>query len=524
MTTILSPTIATTTNVESSMSTDNKSSSPSSSDEGGSSLTEPLLTAETNDEGEHLSSFVMESSDQNASISQHCYVADPHRYFVLTVFSLNNLIASAFWITFAPIDDAVEVYYRGISANQVNWLSMVMMAMYGPGTLMCSWGISDYGLRATVVFSSILISLGALLRWGSVFFIDENNHSTLAYNILLSGQAVASLGKCVFCNAPATVASSWFQKTTNAIGVMVLSGAVGMTVAQTMSPLLVQETTGAHLDLLLAGQALVAILCTIATWWWFEAQPTLPPSTAEAARRAQQQNTSQTTVCSKNALKQNVWKLAKDTQYIILLAAFGIGYGADNACLTLSQSWVASAGYEGDATAGLCGALCIIGGVLGNLIAAPLLSATQNYNQAIRWSYAVAFLVAVATVGVMQIQAPVWLLATAFFALGMSQFPLMTIAMDAAAAHTYPIPESLSSAGLLLMGQYLGIAFTDIIGNFITNNNDRKGFASPANITLVGLFGMSSIIALCYHGDDPRAVANLSHGNSGVATDEESED
>ena len=98
---------------------------------------------------------------------------------------------------------------------------------------------------------------------------------------------------------------------------------------------------------------------------------------------------------------------------MILLVAFGVGYGVNNAILTLLQPWFAAAGFPGDGVAGLIGSVSMIGGLLGTLIAAPLLDASRNYTQAVRWSFAVAYLVAVAVVGTMRPACPVWLLAIA---------------------------------------------------------------------------------------------------------------
>jgi predicted MFS family arabinose efflux permease len=288
---------------------------------------------------------------------------------------------------------------------------------------------------------------------------------------------------------------------------------IGMAVAQAMSPLCVEQTTGAHLDQLLAGQALAILACTVATGWYFQSQPALPPSAAEAAR--QQPTTTSLGITTNEALKRDVWKLATDPQYQLLLVAFGLEYGVNNAVLTLLQPWIASSGYEGDAIAGLCGSLAIVGGILGNLIAAPLLDASKNYNQAIRWSFIVAFLVALATVAILQYEAPVWLLATIFFTVGMSQLPLLTIVLDAAAAHSYPIPEELSSAGLQLVGQYLGVAMVDVMGCLISANKDgRKGFAAPVNMSFLIFLGLSAGIGICYHGDDPRNSANAAAASS----------
>ena len=129
--------------------------------------------------------------------------------------------------------------------------------------------------------------------------------------------------------------------------------------------------------------------------------------------------------------------------------------------MTLLQPWIASAGFPGDDLAGSCGSLGIIGGIVGIFIAAPLLDWTRNYNQAVRWSFLVSFIIMLGVVAVLRPNSKEGMLAAAFTLMGMSQFPMLPICLDAAAAHTYPVSEELSSAGLQFVGQYLGIVLTD---------------------------------------------------------------
>ncbi|CAB9522266.1 Feline leukemia virus subgroup C receptor-related protein 1 [Seminavis robusta] len=477
-------------------------------------LTEPLLkteeTASTqsnhsddNDEEElhHDQEYIL--------VEDHYCELDPKRFVVLCVFSLNNLLPSTFWITFAPIQDAVQVKFN-ITAQQVNWLSLIFMLLYGPATALCAYTIRTVGLRHTVVGNSILMAVGSLLRWWSCCWImTDGSNNCFAYVLLLTGQGIVAAGQPVFANAPARVASSWFEQTTQPIAVVSIAASIGMVMGQAMSPLLVEESTGAHLDQLLLGQAVAMVACTIATWYWFDEMPAIPPTPAEAARRRQQQPS--TTTSSSSSMTQDIWKLLTDRQYIVLTAAFGIIYGVGNATMTITQPWIASAGFPGDKTAGLCGSCSIVGGLIGMMIAAPWLDYTQNYNQAVRVTSVVSFLTAVATVACLQPNCPVWLLAAAFTAMGMAQMPLLPICIDAAAAHSYPMPEELSSAGLQLVGQYLGIVLVDMLEPMIQrqqHNGAAVGFAAPVNILLLSLVGISTAMGLTYQGKNPRATAN----------------
>ena len=129
------------------------------------------------------------------------------RFVILFLFAVNNLLGSAVWITFAPITEAVQRTYH-VSAPAVNWLAMISMVVYGPGTflVMVSTRPSGWGFATTIVLSSSLMSLGCGFRWWSSTMIhdhdDNNNNNNTdndtdtsswyngAYSVLLLGQGL----------------------------------------------------------------------------------------------------------------------------------------------------------------------------------------------------------------------------------------------------------------------------------------------------------------------------------------------
>ena len=480
------------------------------------------------------SSFTDHSDYQNET-----YSLDPRRFAILAIFCLNNLIGSAAWITFAPIEDAVKAKFQGysdgsnstgsISFQQINWLSMISMAIYGPGTALCAWVVPKYGFRETVVASSIVMSLGCFLRWLSLSFAclddgaasDEFSSLTVRYSILLIGQGLVALGQTIFMNAPARVAASWFQQTTKSIGAINLCSNLGVIFGQALSPLCVIAGTGEHLDQLLGAQGIVMGVCTLFTLYSFQyEEPACPPSASESARRRDRQrqsnhsSSSGLVVSTSSRVNKDVEKLLTNPKYIILMVAFGINYGLNGALVTLMQPWVALCGFPGDETAGLFGALLIGGGVIGTWIASTLLDYTRDFNQAIRWSFVSTAIVAIGLVAALNPECPPWILATAFAITGMTQMPLVTICTDAVAAHTYPVSEELSSAGLQMVGQYLGVFLVDGMSYLIEsesggddddNGEEKYGFSAKVNIAYFALLVVSSIFACFYKSDDLRA-------------------
>jgi cyanate permease len=193
--------------------------------------------------------------------------------------------------------------------------------------------------------------------------------------------------------------------------------------------------------------------------------------------------------------------------------------------MTLIQPWLAGAGFPGDEMAGLLGSLMIVGGIFGTFIATPLLDKTRNYNQAIRWSFLLSFLVMIGVVFTLQPRFPVWILCLSFFLMGMSQFPILCIVLDAAAAHTYPISEELSSAGLQFVGQYLGLPFTDLLNYLIGKSTESDagidyGFVAPVNVAILASFFVSAGVAMFYTGSDRRSHAGSEFGQNHTPTND----
>ena len=479
------------------------------------------LTAQRDEENNNDYVQLIDDHDDDAN-ADSTYPLDPRRFAILTIFCLNNLIGSAAWITFAPIEDAVKAKFEGygstISSQQINWLSMISMVVYGPGTALCAWVVPKYGFRETVIGSSVIMALGFYLRWLSFNVLiphdgamsDEYSSSTTRYSILLTGQGLVALGQTIFMNAPARVAASWFQQTTKPIGAINLCSNFGIIVGQALSPLCVVPETGEYLNQLLGAQGIVMAICSLFTGYSFQyEEPAYPPSASEAARRRErlrQSDNSSDPTASPSALK-DVKKLVTNPQYVILTIAFGITYGLNGTIMTLMEPWLALCGFSGDETAGLFGSLLVGGGLVGTWIASTLLDITRNYNQAIRWSFVSIAAVAVGLVATLYPKCPTWVLATAFTLTGMTQGPLTAICTDAVAAHTYPVSEELSSAGLQMVGQYLAVVMVNGMSYLIESESggESYGFSAKVNIAYIGLLAVSSFFACCYNSEDLRA-------------------
>ena len=383
-----------------------------------------------------------------------------------------------------------------------------------------------------------------------------------------------ALGQTIFLNAPARIAASWFQQTTKAIGMIQFLNSVGMVLGQLLPPMMVEETTGRYLDTVLWGQLLAMVVTTTATALVFlQPQyhaPKTPPTCAEAVRRHHRHEeerhrrhaqitagfqdeimvggtiitfpppaTAAATIATygtthttnTKTMFHEVWNdvrtLLTDRHYMVLLMAFGFQYSITGATLTVLQPWLASVGFQGgDTVAGLCGSVMVFTGVLGTGIASSVLDYTKDYTTAIRSTFVLGFIAALELVVVaLHPSTPIWLVLVSFGVSGVTQGPILTICLDTAAAHTYPISEEISSAGLQLFGQYLGIVLVIWMEQVITVDTKEQnigGFNSKTNILYVSLLGLSSIFACYYKNNDRRTDINNTehqqHGNNSGTT------
>lgn len=85
------------------------------------------------------------------------------RWLVLGILMSNTILSYFLWITFAPVADVMRCYYS-ISNDIVNALSLVNVGLILFLVLPSAWCLRRFGLRFTLILSSIASALGAGIR------------------------------------------------------------------------------------------------------------------------------------------------------------------------------------------------------------------------------------------------------------------------------------------------------------------------------------------------------------------------
>jgi len=86
-----------------------------------------------------------------------------YRWVVLFVFSVINAVMQIQWLTFAPVAREARLVY-GVSALQIDLLSMIFMGMFILICIPASYVIDTFGMRIGVGFGAILIGIFGLLK------------------------------------------------------------------------------------------------------------------------------------------------------------------------------------------------------------------------------------------------------------------------------------------------------------------------------------------------------------------------
>lgn len=150
--------------------------------------------------------------------------------------------------------------------------------------------------------------------------------------------------------------------------------------------------------------------------------------------------------------RKDVGALVRNSNYVLLMSAFGLGLGLFNALTTLIFSFVQPCGYSED-DASLFGGLIIGCGLLGCAIIGPVLDCTHWYNPLLKLSFVAALASSVFWWSMLRADSLVPV-GVGFGLMGASMLPLLPLALECAVECTFPIPEDSSSGLLMMMGQY----------------------------------------------------------------------
>ena len=445
-------------------------------------------------------STVAGSSNESSQSGQRKFKLYRKRWAILAVFSLISMTNEVIWISLSSITSIVQEYYR-VDSIAVNWLSLVFLIFTVPVLWPCTYFLSRYGLRLTIIVGGVLNAIGSCLR-----AIGSNRDG---FGIVLTGNIIAALGQCFLIFLPPHIAAVWFGKneraTASSIGMLLTF--TGVSLGFLSAAFFVPSSRSYDCDVKYGIQQLLlyeAVACTVLALVSIvvvEDAPPTPPSGSQTRRRskidipdgsaklgesqtrpddASEASHPSSSITSENTqmtekiplktaaespkpfpdFKESLLLLAKDRNFFFLSQAYALYFGLCNTYNIITNQMIV-ARYPGKETqVGYMGCAAALAGLLSMFISGCFIDRTQCYRAFSTADFFLCFLsMAMYTTVLKYVSSiPVTLLAFSIF--GFFAYPYIGIGLEHAAEITYPVPAGTSSGVCLILGSLYGILLT----------------------------------------------------------------
>lgn len=383
-----------------------------------------------------------------------------YRWVVLAVFMFINLTIQILWIAYAPITGVAAEFY-GVSDLQIGLLAMTFMMAFIPLSIPVSWAIDTYGFRPTVSIGAVLMGIFGVVRG-----LAGSNYTL----VLLSTIGIA-IAQPFLLNAWTKVPAQWFsiEERATAVGLITLSNLVGTALGMVLTPLLTENLSIPHVQLIYGGvAAFSAVLFLILAC----EKPATPPCPAGLEVRA----------LMLDGLKH---ALTVKEFWLYLFVSF-IGMGVFNGITTWVENIIRPRGFT-PTDAGTLGALMLVGGVLGAVLIPPFSDRQHRRRRYIL----MGFVLAIPGLVGLAFASSAWLLFISAFAMGFFLISASPVGMQYAAEVTHPTPEGTSNGLIQLFGQ-ASVVFVYIMEALKTPD----GSFTPALLVSIGLLVISTVLIL----------------------------
>ncbi|KAJ3606653.1 hypothetical protein NHX12_026174 [Muraenolepis orangiensis] len=279
----------------------------------------------------------------------------PRRFAVLAIFSLYSLVNAFQWIQYSIVSNVFSHYY-GVTSGQVDWLSIVFMAVYVPLIFPATWLLDRRGLRLTALIGAGLNCLGAWVKCASV--------SPELFAVTMCAQVICSVAQVFILGLPSRVASVWFgpKEVSTACATAVLGNQLGTAIGFLLPPVLVPNTPD-DLELMVIKD-----------------RPALPPSHAQAVLPA--------IPTEDYSYRQSIVNLLRNKAFLLLLVSYGIMTGSYYSVSTLLNQLIMTC-YEARSRIGLT---LVVAGMVGSIICGLWLDFTKTYKMTTLMVYILSFL------------------------------------------------------------------------------------------------------------------------------------
>ncbi|KAF8426367.1 major facilitator superfamily domain-containing protein, partial [Tirmania nivea] len=376
------------------------------------------------------------------------------RWAGLLVLMVMNMVTSWGWLTFAPVSNYSQEYFRLSSATPINWLSTVVFFAYVAISPLVPYILNKRGIKVAVWISSLLTLVGFWVRYIGAKVGDDG------FGLVMLGQILIGFAQPFVLNVPTYYSDLWFTSNArvSATALASLANPFGAAIGQLVNPFLATEAS--EIPQMVLVTAIIATIPAILALL-IPAKPPSPPCASSVEKKL--------------PLKVALMVVARSKNFWLIFLMFAVYLGFFNAYSSLINQFYEPYGYSTD-EAGYIGAVLIVVGLVASAILSPILDRSHAFLTAIRIQVpliGLAFIAMIFTptsppnlVGPMVVCA----------ILGAASFSLLPISLEYCIEQTHPVSPEVTSTILWMGGQFLGGIF--LISMDAMRDKEHGGSAS----------------------------------------------
>ncbi|XP_044870611.1 feline leukemia virus subgroup C receptor-related protein 2 isoform X5 [Mauremys mutica] len=275
---------------------------------------------------------------------------------------------------------------------------------------------------------------------------------------------------------------------------------LGIAVGFVLPPILVPnledtEQLAYHISIMFFITAAVATVLFILVIIVFREKPLFPPSRAQALIQLKPPE--------EYSYVQSILRLLRNTNFVLLIVAYGLNTGCFYALSTLLNRMVIQHYPGEEVNAGRIGLTIVVSGMAGALLSGIWLDKTKTYKKTTLVVYIMSLGGLVAYTFTLSL-GHLWVVFVTAGVLGFFMTGYLPLGFEFAAELTYPESEGTSSGLLNVSAQVFGIIFTIAQGKII----DRFG-TQAGNLFLCSFLLLGTFITVFIKADLRRQQANM---------------
>ena len=402
------------------------------------------------------------------------------RWLMLLLLSLTTMMSALMNVTYSPISKMVVSFYS-IDIELVNWMSNLFLLAYILLAIPASFLVERYGLRFTMIFSSVMNAGACCFRMGGL----DTTHFVFCF----VGQVVGALGYSFILEAPTKLSREWFPPNERALATSVgtTMNISGVALGFLLGTHIVPDTT--DMRLLKDGfQALYTVLLVLSLAFLSAVIILFERSDRERDSTFKDHDL-------KSDLKSfggSIRDLFVNCKFHLLMQAYLIYFGLLNTFALLLEQIVRSKFTQGhEKGIGWMGFTSNMVSILASAIYGFILDRLKNYRFLAAFLNLMSLFLLMAFVSVLHYSTSFLSLAIIYIVFGAFGIPFCGIGLEHAAVMTAPVPGAISSAVMLVFGNLYGflmiLAFGEGIGN---------GYVIESLYAMIALYAISTTFAI----------------------------